>query len=889
MATNKFASMLHRNTPKLIVILVYAVLEWILIILLLLNSLLGYLINKYANYFGLKPPCPLCTPRIEGVLEQGKSSNDSYTDVVCQSHATQISNMFHRPCSEPSCGSLEYARKGNSPVEAVDDGNNGGQYQSANKPDSLSTHSDNGYELETTNEEHEDDRVADEQQLTSDVCSSSFGGIAVEDCPRSRSVLLCQENDADEDNKGGSLDIARSDSNSTKLVHQSSDASATSIQCCFEEDYSLEIIPLSCENGLIYAHNHRLIPVELIDFSTTVDQVTRIVKEEEVREHDHKELNFASESNIGSEPQLSGEASSVLVANESAVNTGNGEVESSDMSRGVTDNSSDVDAEEVKQDLVRKPCDEVVTAPGAQILSVRIEEPDKKERNDPPASEEESIFANTEEYDRASDHPRAQEGSSSPCFEIPNVPDTFSAQSDYGTRHAVAATPQGETSMPEKAQEREEEEIPDSPTSVNSLCSLHKKPDDKMESAVEEYLDGSAVRETEERDPFTTIGRLKEALTAERKSLSSLYAELEEERSASAIAANQTMAMITRLQEEKAAMQMEALQYQRMMEEQSEYDQDALQLLNDLMNKKEKEKQELERELEIYQKKVQDYEEKEKARTMSRIKYGSIRSRNSSASCSQSWDSDALSIDLNVEARDEESGFRGHQESNDKNNTTDDAGLSLEDLALDCVKNMSVLDESLAGFEEERLSILDQLKALEEKLITLGANEEFAEDFKLVEHSPTYSLKYSEENHDVSSPEENGIDRHHPEEKTLDSMAKRLLPLLDATDNESEEGLTHEEHVDQSESIEIMQNSITNFELNDGKIAIEEEVDHVYERLQALEADREFLKHCMSSMKKGDKGVDLLQEILQHLRDLRVVELRVKNMNDPGGDEVAVE
>ncbi|KAM1956381.1 hypothetical protein ACFX16_025805 [Malus domestica] len=907
MAANKFATMLHRNTPKLIVILVYAVLEWILIALLLLNSLLSYLITKFADYFGLKQPCPLCTCRINRVLEQGNSSNNSYTDVVCESHATKISNMFSLPCSppsEPSWGSLEYARKGDSAVEAADDGNNGGEYQSANKPDSLSTHSDNGYELETTNEEHEDDRVADEQQLTSDVCSSSFRGGAVEDCLRSRSVLLCQKNDADEDNKGGSLEIVRSDSNSSNLVHQSSDASATSIQCCFEEDYSLEIIPLSSENGLIGAHNHRLIPVELIDFSTTVDQGIRNVKEEEVREHDHHEVNFASDSYIGSRPQLSGEASLVLMVNESAVNTSNGEVESLDMARGFTGNSSEVDAEEGKQDLLGKPCDEVVTDPGAQTLFVRIEEPVNKEQNDPPASEEESIsvdhiiprnLASTEVGDRETDHPRAQEGSSSTCFEIPNVPDTFSDQSEYGLRHTEEGIPKEETSKLENDQESEEEKIPNSPTSVNSLCSLHKKPGEKKEPAVEEYLDGSGVSEMEDGDPFTTIGRLKEALTAERKAISSLYAELEQERSASAIAANQTMAMITRLQEEKAAMQMEALQYQRMMEEQSEYDQDALQLLNDLMNKKEKEKQELERELEIYQKKVLDYEEKEKIRIMSRIKYGSVKSRNSSASCSQSWDSDALSIDLNVEARDEESGFGGLQESNNNNNTTDDAGLSLEDLALDCVKNMSVLDESLAGFEEERLSILDQLKALEEKLITLGANEELGDDFKLAEHSPAYSLKDFEENHDFSSPEENGTsngfseDKHHPEGKTLGSMVKRLLPLLDATDNETEEGLTHEEHIDRSESIETMRNSITNFELNDGKIAIEEEVDHVYERLQALEADREFLKHCMSSIKKGDKGVDLLQEILQHLRDLRAVELRVKNTNDPEGDEVAVD
>lgn len=39
-----------------------------------------------------------------------------------------------------------------------------------------------------------------------------------------------------------------------------------------------------------------------------------------------------------------------------------------------------------------------------------------------------------------------------------------------------------------------------------------------------------------------------------------LYDELEEERSASKIAANQTLAMINRLQKEKATIQMEALQ-----------------------------------------------------------------------------------------------------------------------------------------------------------------------------------------------------------------------------------------------------------------------------------------------------------------------------------------
>ena len=45
----------------------------------------------------------------------------------------------------------------------------------------------------------------------------------------------------------------------------------------------------------------------------------------------------------------------------------------------------------------------------------------------------------------------------------------------------------------------------------------------------------------------------------------SLQKEVEEERNASGVATNEAMSMITRLQEEKAALQMEALQYLRMM------------------------------------------------------------------------------------------------------------------------------------------------------------------------------------------------------------------------------------------------------------------------------------------------------------------------------------
>ncbi|CAL0305051.1 unnamed protein product [Lupinus luteus] len=99
------------------------------------------------------------------------------------------------------------------------------------------------------------------------------------------------------------------------------------------------------------------------------------------------------------------------------------------------------------------------------------------------------------------------------------------------------------------------------------------------------------------------LNNLKRQVRLDRKSLMALYMELDEERSASAVAANNAMAMITRLQAEKAAVQMEALQYQRMMEEQAEYDEEALQASNDMIIKREEEIKVLETELEIYRNK----------------------------------------------------------------------------------------------------------------------------------------------------------------------------------------------------------------------------------------------------------------------------------------------
>ncbi|KAI3673457.1 hypothetical protein L6452_39576 [Arctium lappa] len=116
--------------------------------------------------------------------------------------------------------------------------------------------------------------------------------------------------------------------------------------------------------------------------------------------------------------------------------------------------------------------------------------------------------------------------------------------------------------------------------------------------------DGSA-------DGDSVIHHLKRQLRADKRLLMTLYQELNEERNASAVAANQSMAMITRLQAEKASIEMEALQYQRMMEEQAEYDQDAIQVLKDMIVQKEKDLKAMEAELEIYKEKYGEINKEE--------------------------------------------------------------------------------------------------------------------------------------------------------------------------------------------------------------------------------------------------------------------------------------
>ncbi|KAK4373363.1 hypothetical protein RND71_008747 [Anisodus tanguticus] len=644
------------------------------------------------------------------------------------------------------------------------------------------------------------------------------------------------------------------------------------VQVCLTDDLSFEFSPQHLD-FFIECSGHKLVPVELID-STREEDYSRNQEMRENHKKNDDEVNLSSKEQVNEEVELVVQNKIAEVEEETIVAVLESmEIEENENGFGfyVEECHSVKEAyEEIDSTQLHQGPDK----DGVQIAAESIRE--EKYSDVQPVSEEVSQMPPINETDadvligneipnmNLSDEIPYQVTLNSCTHEEPPTSSVhFHEVDQHGPKEdqeklvelkllSVEFDEQvmtNQSSISSKLDEIEDDKVPETPTSLDSFQQLHKKLLllEKKDFGTES-LDGSVVSELDGGETVSTTEHLKSALKAERKALHAFYTELEEERSASDVAANQTIAMINKLQEEKSAMQMEALQYQRMMEEQSEYDQEALQLLNELMVKREKEKQELEKELEVYRKRVLEYEAKEKTtRMLKRSKDGSARSGFSSAYCSNGEDSEELSIDLNQEVKEDESFYDHNQECED-DKVRVDAVLELE--------------ESFVDFEEERMSILEQLKMLEEKLITM--DDEDAKNFEDVR--PTDDSY--RENGDHIEENGNGFLNEMNGKLIVNGERKGLLPLFDAMSDDNGDVMLNG-HVNGFHSNGV--------DVENKKLDLEEELDNLHERLQALEADREFLKNCVSSLKKGDKGMDLLHDILQHLRDLKNVDLRVRS------------
>lgn len=214
----------------------------------------------------------------------------------------------------------------------------------------------------------------------------------------------------------------------------------------------------------------------------------------------------------------------------------------------------------------------------------------------------------------------------------------------------------------------------------------------------------------------------------------------------------------------------------------------------------------MEKELEVCRKRLEEYEVKERMGMMMR------RMRD-------------FFVDLyrNNEGLDENNGEFGYKSVEGES--------EMENIFVDVV---FCFDECLDDYEGERFFIFGRLKFFEEKFIVLNDEEDNEEEVKMFESNGSING-----NGYVYEKEING--------KYRVFKLKRLFFFFDVVDGEIGNGDYYENGVDELEKGEI--------------VNVEEEVDELYERLEVLEVDREFLRYCVGLLKKGDKGVYLFYEI----------------------------
>ncbi|KAF7041961.1 hypothetical protein CFC21_051677 [Triticum aestivum] len=790
-SAGRYAAALHRRTHRVTSALAYAALEWVLIALLLLNGLLSHAVARFAAYFRLRPPCLLC------------------------SHAAEISGMgyclHHRRLVADAADMCEGCLSSWKREMMRDAEEDGAVVCSCCKALVQITSS---RALEDPAVHH---KAAEEEEQDQGY------------------VLLDQEDHEDEEEE----------QNEEEAQEQQGEIKVAAV-----EDESLEFMAQGEE--ITPEDDDRLVPVVALDEMTIADDsglhpdAPGSQRDDMNRTDDERDSDDLDTAVVPEEKRML--ASSVATAPATAENS-------------------------IRQD------DELVLEDTVETGDFRTDEgdivvPQATEAIPEDGSKSAEVETNCEVSIGSDICEQEQDGHAAPFQELVALEELFSPLEYADDRtsppeilHETAPAEQEASEAEHEAtasrrfeyqsngeNEEDEDRAPETPTYSFAAQNSGKRFLLERKRSLSLSLDGSVSSEVECAEP-STVDQLRSALQAERKTLSAMYAELEEERNAAAIATNQTMAMINRLQEEKAAMQMEALQYQRMMEEQSEYDQEAMQLLTELVTKREREKQELERELELYKQKLLQYEDRERRRMPAFEDNARSPDGNGTSASSSGEDSDENSDD-SCELGESPSGNL---------QSSPDAALSPR-ADQENTGHLVALDDSLTYMEMERLSILEELKALEERLFTL-------EDDDINGSNAAAGL--SSDDHGPHSPE-NGLagNKARFEGRASVSRGKSLLPLFDAVGDEN---------VDRAPPAATdgsTKPAVAVFAKEQERLAIIEEVDHVYERLQALEADKEFLRHCIKSLKKGDKGMHLLQEILQHLRELRGVELHAKHAGD---------
>ncbi|KAI6696582.1 hypothetical protein NL676_016701 [Syzygium grande] len=134
-----------------------------------------------------------------------------------------------------------------------------------------------------------------------------------------------------------------------------------------------------------------------------------------------------------------------------------------------------------------------------------------------------------------------------------------------------------------------------------------KRKSDESEDGNRFFVPGLEITSVARVQAENEIIALRGMVGNQQQVIEELSAELDEERDASSLAANEAMSMILRLQREKAEIQMEAWQFKHFTEEKMGHDQQDLTALEELLYKREQAIQSLTCEVRAYKHRMMSY------------------------------------------------------------------------------------------------------------------------------------------------------------------------------------------------------------------------------------------------------------------------------------------
>ncbi|CAN1141694.1 Protein FLOURY 1-like [Linum perenne] len=135
---------------------------------------------------------------------------------------------------------------------------------------------------------------------------------------------------------------------------------------------------------------------------------------------------------------------------------------------------------------------------------------------------------------------------------------------------------------------------------------FHSNEVEHLKKELDDNDDDDDTKISDEEEEFDVLA-LRRLVRSERQRREAAQLEVEKERMAASSAANEAMAMILRLQNEKSSLEIEANQYRRMAEQNKEYVQQVIQSLQWIIMKHESERMLLEEKLKICKQKLQNY------------------------------------------------------------------------------------------------------------------------------------------------------------------------------------------------------------------------------------------------------------------------------------------